>query len=64
MPFSEKTRALLAALTPEQEAKVMRLVAQKLTNDKLRQLQRRAEEAGQRGDGGQTPEASTGSSCG
>lgn len=56
MPLSEKTRMFGEKLTPEQRARVMKLVAEKLTNDKLRQLQGRAEEAERRGDGDRTPE--------
>ncbi|HAG75966.1 MAG TPA: hypothetical protein PKJ45_13860 [Rubrivivax sp.] len=45
MPLSEKTKAMLAALPPERQANVMRLVAEKLTNMKLRKMQQQAEES-------------------
>lgn len=48
MPLSEKTKAMLAALPPERQANVMRLVAEKLTNMKLRKMQQQAEESERR----------------
>lgn len=51
MPLSEKTKARLAALPPERQANVMRLVAEKLTNMKLRMMQQQAEESERRGGG-------------
>lgn len=48
MPLSEKTKAMLEALPPERRANVMRLVAEKLTSDKLRRMQQQAEESERR----------------
>lgn len=49
MLLTEKTKAKLAAMSPERRANVLRLVAEKLTNMKLRELQRRAEEGERQG---------------
>lgn len=48
MPLSEKTRAKLAALPPERRANVMKLVAEKLANEKLRLMQQQGEVAAER----------------
>ncbi|MBV2204610.1 MAG: hypothetical protein KUL87_04240 [Pseudomonas sp.] len=44
MPLSEKTKEMWGALPPERRANVMRLVAEKLTNEKLRRMQQQGEE--------------------
>lgn len=48
MPLSEKTRMLGEKLTPEQRARVIKLVVEKLTNDKLRRMQQQGEESERR----------------
>lgn len=58
MPLSEKTKAKLAALPPERQANVMRLVAEKLTNMKLRKMQQQAEGAERRSSAEPGSEAS------
>lgn len=58
MLLTEKTKAKLAAMSPERRANVLRLVAEKLTNMKLRELQRRAEGAERQGGGEQETKGS------
>lgn len=48
MPLSEKTRAKLAALPPERRANVLKLVAEKLANERLRRMQQAGEVAAER----------------
>lgn len=48
MPLSEKTRQMLESMTPERRANVMKLVAEKLTNEKLRLMQQQGEVAAER----------------
>lgn len=48
MPLSEKIKAKLAALPPERRANLLRLVAEKLTNEKLRLMQQAGEVAAER----------------
>lgn len=48
MPLSEKTRAKLAALPPVRRASVLKLVAEKLTNEKLRRMQQAGEVVAER----------------
>ncbi len=48
MPLSEKTRAKLAALPPERRANVLKLVAEKLANERLRLMQQAGEVAAER----------------
>lgn len=48
MPFSEKIKAKLAALPPERRANVLKLVAEKLANEKLRRIQQAGEVAAER----------------
>lgn len=48
MPFSEKIRAKLDALPPERRANVLKLVTEKLTNEKLRLMQQAGEVAAER----------------
>lgn len=56
MPLSEKTKAMLEAMSPERQANVMRLVAEKLTNMKLRKMQQQAEEPERRRGAEPAPE--------
>ncbi len=48
MPLSEKTRAKLAALPLERRANVLKLVAEKLANERLRLMQQAGEVAAER----------------
>lgn len=56
MPLSEKTRQMLESMTPERRANVMKLVAEKLTNEKLRRMQQQAEGSGRMSGAEPAPE--------